>query len=245
MAATGIGGGILLTPLLTAVLRITPMAAVGTALSFMSVTKLLAVALHWRQKTVDIRLAGHLALGSVPGAVLGTSLLAFAYSRFGEGMNTLLRPAIAASLIIIVFLSLGYEGRKRYSSVVKNSGQRARGGEVAKAVGIGFVGGVLVSTTSVGSGSLVILLLLIFCPRAPAVLVGTDILHALILTTVAALLYLRIDAIAFHVFGLLLCGALPGVTVGIRIGVALAPARLRRWILILAGLGGLAMFWCN
>lgn len=241
VAATGIGGGILLTPLLTVVLRISPMGAVGIALSFMSATKLFAV--HSRRKTVDFRLAAHLALGSVPGAILGATVLAFAYSRLGRGLNTFVRPAIAASLIIVAILSLILERQKDASLDTKNLGQRASHGEAVKAVGIGFLGGLLVTATSVGSGSLIILLLLLFCPRAPAVLVGTDILHALILTTIAALLYLRMNVIDFRVVGLLLCGGLPGVIIGTRVSVALAAGRLRKWILILALVGGLAMFW--
>ena len=235
VAATGIGGGILLTPLLTVVLRIPPMAAIGTALSFMSATKLVAVVLHWSQKTVDLRLVGQLTLGSLPGAILGAYVLAFVHARYGENLNSLLRPTIAVTLILIALLSVGLE-RHRPS-------QRASGNEGIKAIGIGFAGGVLVSATSVGSGSLIILLLLIFCPRAPVVLVGTDILHALILTTVAALLYLRMNIIDLHLVGLLLCGSVPGIIIGTRVSVTLAAAWLRTCLLILAMMAGVVMFW--
>lgn len=128
VAATGIGGGILLTPLLTVVLRIPPMAAIGTALSFMSATKLLAVILRWRQKTVDLRLVGQLTLGSVPGAILGAYVLAFAHARYGEGLNSLLRPTIAVTLVMVALLSLGLKGRR--------SSQRASANEGIKAIGL-------------------------------------------------------------------------------------------------------------
>ena len=96
-------------------------------------------------------------------------------------------------------------------------------------------------STSVGSGSLIVLLLLVFCRRSPAVLVGTDIFHAMILTAVATLGHLRFNSIDLHLVGLLLLGSVPGVFWGTRLALGLTPVFLRRTLLIAAATGGAIM----
>jgi len=242
VAATGIGGGVLLMPLLIIVLRVSPIAAVGTALLFMSGTKLWAVALHWRQHTVDFRLAGQLSLGSIPGAFAGAAALSALHARMGDGVNSFLRTAIGILLIAIPLLSIVLDAFKRgQPSAFGASALSQTRPEWKRAACIGLAGGFLVSATSVGSGSLIILLLLIWCRRPPVVLVGTDIFHAMILTAVATLIHLRMNPVNFAMAGQLLVGSLVGVAVGTRLSADMAPAWLRRTLLILAATGGLAM----
>lgn len=56
VASTGIGGGILLLPLQVMGLHVEPIAAVGSDVIFMFVTKLWASLLHWRRKNIDWKL---------------------------------------------------------------------------------------------------------------------------------------------------------------------------------------------
>lgn len=242
VAATGIGGGVFLMPMLILLLHIAPVDAVGTSLLFMSVTKLLATLLHWKQKTVDFGLAVRLAVGSVPGALVGSALIGFLHSRLGQGVNHFLRIAIGVSLILIAAVSLIMDALKNHYSLASGVASRPEGHDLRNAIWIGLVGGLLVGVTSVGSGSLIIILLLIFCPRAPVVLVGTDIFHGLILATVAALAHLGIGHTDLRLVGLLLIGSVGGVLLGTRISIGLGPLWLRRALLVLAAAGGIAMF---
>ena len=241
VAATGIGGGVLLMPALILLLHVSPVEAVGTALLFMCVTKTWATALHWKQATVDFRLAGYLAIGSVPGALIGSELLRAMHLRLGPGLDHFLRLAIATSLIFVALVSLVADFLKNRDSLPSRANPRLQREGLRNAIWIGLAGGLLVSLTSVGSGSLIIILLLIFCPRPPVVLVGTDIFHGLILSSVAALAHLGIGHTDLRLLGLLTLGSTGGVLLGTRIAVGLGSVWLRRSLLVLAAAGGAAM----
>ena len=241
VAATGIGGGVLLMPALILILHVSPFDAVGTALLFMCITKIWATLLHWKQATVDFRLAGYLAIGSLPGALIGSELLRVTHLSLGQRMDHLLRIAIAISLILVASLSLVTDFLKNRRSLALGTNPKLEREGLRNAIWIGLAGGLLVSLTSVGSGSLIIILLLVFCPRPPVILVGTDIFHGLILSSVAALAHLGIGHTDLRLVGLLVLGSIGGVLLGTRIAVALASVWLRRTLLILAAAGGAAM----
>ena len=83
---------------------------------------------------------------------------------------------------------------------------------------IGLVGGMLVGLTSVGSGSLMIVLLLILYPTASAKsLVGTDLVQAIPLVASASLGHILFGHLSLGLTGSLLIGAIPGVYLGARI----------------------------
>jgi uncharacterized membrane protein YfcA len=227
VAATGIGGGVLLMPVLIVIFHVSPMAAVGTALLFMSVTKVWAVFLHWKQETVDFRLAGNVLIGSIPGAFVGSIAMAVLHHRMGDGINAVLQKAIGISLIVIALFALGLEWLKSHRRIIPKSLPANKNSELRNAIFIGFLGGFLVSATSLGSGSVILLLLLLFCPRTPMVLVGTDIFHAAILTTVAALIHLRFNPFELRLPGLLLAGSLPGVFLGVSMASRIAHVWLK------------------
>src|SRR5437764_4508732 len=67
---TGVGGGSLMTPILVLLFNFHPATAVGTDLLYASVTKTVGTAVHGKQGTVDWRIVGALACGSVPSAIL-------------------------------------------------------------------------------------------------------------------------------------------------------------------------------
>src|SRR2546421_7872774 len=67
---TGVGGGSLMTPLLILLFGVHPLTAVGTDLLYASATKSCGTLVHGFKKTVDWRVVGRLALGSVPLSAL-------------------------------------------------------------------------------------------------------------------------------------------------------------------------------
>jgi uncharacterized membrane protein YfcA len=217
--------------------------AVGSGALFSALTKTGAGLLHWRQGTVDWQLVAILAAGSIPGAIAGVAFLSSLRAAYGEQVNGFLTTAIGILLVVIPLLLLveGKLERKtggNLRSLLPTWVNRWNGGVVT-----GLVGGFLVGVTSVGSGSVILMMLLLFSRRPPIVLVGTDIVHAVVLTGVAALFHLRIGTVDVGTVGLLLLGSVPGSLLGARVGTYL-PVGWLRGILILLLLGtGVKMLW--
>lgn len=221
---TGLGSGVLLLPILVFGLRIPPIVAVGSDAVFSALTKLGAGILHWRQRTVQWRLVFGLLLGSMPGALLGVSLLAHLRNFYGPGVNDILGHLIGILLVVIPLLLL-LQGM--LSSTVLTTRQIKPASWKGASV-IGFFAGVLVGVSSVGSGTvvLVLLVLLIQCP--PATLVGTDIVHAVVLTGFTGLLYLKLGTVDFGLVVPLLVGSIPGALIGVRLSNRLPSPWLKR-----------------
>jgi uncharacterized membrane protein YfcA len=87
----------------------------------------------------------------------------------------------------------------------------------AYTVVFGALGGYLVGLTSIGSGSVMAVILLLLYPLAPAVVVGTDIAHATALSLVVGLAHMTQGNVDFGLAGSLLLGGIPGVLIGSRI----------------------------
>ena len=95
-------------------------------------------------------------------------------------------------------------------------------------VGIGVVGGVAVGLTSAGSGTLVIVCLLLCYPTlSPRTLVGTDLAQAIPLVGSAAVAHLLFGDVRFALTGQLLVGALPGVLAGALVSARAVTALLK------------------
>ncbi len=215
---TGIGGGVLMTPLLL-MLGLPPTAAVGTDLAYSAFTKLAGTVQHGRQGTIDWRVVRTLALGSIPFTVLAVWLLSLVHG--GPAALVLedrLKQVIGVMLVVASALLL----RK---VLVPPPALPAHGGGASGLAGfptwkilvVGAVGGFLVGMTSIGSGSLIIALLVMVITLRPSVLVGTDIAHAFLLVTAGALAHqLFLQDVQMGVAGMLLIGSIPGVLIGSR-----------------------------
>ena len=109
-------------------------------------------------------------------------------------------------------------------------------------VAIGVVGGLLVGMTSVGSGSLMLVLLSALYPTlASRTLVGTDLAQAIPLVAAAALGHLLFGDIRLSIVAPVLVGAFPGVWLGSRWSVRMPEVALRPTLLVLVGASGLRM----
>jgi uncharacterized membrane protein YfcA len=107
---SGLGGAVLLLPLLIFGLQVPPIVAVGSDAAFNALTKIGAGIFHWRRGTVHWRLVRALSLGSIPGAALGVLLLAHLRSVYGSRVNDILRTIIGA-LLIAVTVPLFLQGK--------------------------------------------------------------------------------------------------------------------------------------
>jgi hypothetical protein len=106
---------------------------------------------------------------------------------------------------------------------------------------IGLFAGFLVGMTSVGSGSIIMMLLLLFYSYPPKVMVGTDIVHAMILTGVTSLLHFRLGNVDPSLVGYLLVGSIPGGLVGSYLSTRVPVLWLRRILCAILLLTGIRM----
>jgi len=236
---TGVGGGILLLPILTSVLGVAPIVAVGTDAVVNCVTKIGAGAVHWRRGNVNWRLVLTLGMGSVPGAFMGVAVLVLMRGRLAD-VNHFLRLAIAVLLIVIPAVSLYAQHSSSLTPL--RAAQKHRTIEYGIAL-IGLCVGVLVGLTSIGSGTVTLMLLLVFYGYAPAVLVGTDVVHGLLLTGVTALLQSHLGNVDFGLAERILIGSIPGGLLGAFIANRVPSNRLKQVLYALLIVFGVRMFW--
>lgn len=234
---TGTGGGALMTPLLTLVFGVPPFAAVSSDLVTSAVAKPVAVAVHMREHVIQWRIVRWLCVGSVPAAFLGAVLDGALGSV--ASMDHVLRLVMGGALMLSVAATLTrmlVRSREPVDDAEENVSWIAL---VIAGAGVGL----LVGITSVGSGSLMMVILLLTYPRlSPARLVGTDNAQAVPMVLSAALGQLLFGHVHFGLVGLLVLGEIPGVLIGARWS-ARAPARLVRVLLSLVLLAsGLSLF---
>jgi uncharacterized protein len=209
---TGVGGGSLMTPLLVLVFGFHPSTAVGTDLLFAAVTKTVGTTIHSAGKTVDWRIVGRLATGSVPATLLSLLVLA----HFGISSKAVTHT-ISLTLGIALLLSattLLFKNRI-IAGITKKYPDFGEHTSVRVTIAVGFALGVLVSLSSVGAGALGTIALIILYPKLPiAKIVGSDIAHAVPLTLLAGLGHWYLGTINFHLLGSLLVGSIPGIILG-------------------------------
>jgi hypothetical protein len=234
---TGLGGGAALLPILILLLGVPPIVAVGSAAAFNALTKIGAGFMHWRHRSVDWRLVSSLALGSVPGSLCGVTVLAHLRSLYGNGVNDILRTAIGVLLICIPVLYVAQRFLARGLSRL-NPPQRLPYIGISL---IGLTGGFLVGMSSVGSGSIIMLFLMMFVRSSPAILVGTNIVHAIVLTGFTSLLHLRLGTVDSTLVFPLLVGSLPGSVLGAQLSHRLTSRWLQGTLYIVLFVTGAGM----
>jgi uncharacterized membrane protein YfcA len=234
---TGMGGGALMTPVLVLFFGIPPLAAVSNDLVVSAVMKPVGALVHLRRGTVNLRLVGWLSLGSVPCAFAGV-LVSRALGP-GTAVQQVTRVAIgiallaaAAGLIMKAYLSLRERARGAGQPLPEEPSRPIAVRPVPTLV-IGAIGGLVVGMTSVGSGSLIIVALLLLYPALTArSLVGTDLLQAVPLVFSAAIGHLVFGDFRPGLTASLLIGSLPGVYLGAMVS-ARAPSGIVRRALAL------------
>src|SRR5207248_5868028 len=210
---TGAGGGALMRPMLVLLFGVRPSAAISSDLVAAVLMRPFGALVHLRRGTVNLRLVGAMVAGSVPMAFLGAYLLHLIghTSAAEKRVQTALGAALllGAAAMLLRFL-LDHRGEQDRSGVVHQVQLRP-----ARTVAIGMLGGLIVGLTSVGSGSLMIVLLLFVYPTIGAnQLVGTDLTQAVPLTVAAALGALAFGHVEVSVTTSLVVGSVPAVLVG-------------------------------
>ena len=210
---TGMGGGALMTPILVLLFNVQPLAAVSSDLVAAVIMKPVGGLVHARRGTVDMRLVRLLCLGSVPSAFAGVLLLKSLGS--GDDLQDTIKKILGTALLVaasaIIAKAVVQRGRATRLDISEVEMK------ALPTIAIGVLGGFVVGMTSVGSGSLMIVLLLMLYPTLSASqLVGTDLVQAVPLVMSAALGHILFGDFQLGLTASLLIGSIPGVYLGAR-----------------------------
>lgn len=239
---TGMGGGALMTPILVILFRVQPLAAVSSDLVASLVMKPVGGAVHARRGTVNRSLVGWLALGSVPSAFSGVVLLRLLGD--GQHIQDVVQIALGVALMLAaigIVVKAVITMRRRLSDAQPEPLHAVTVRPLATVV-IGAVGGLVVGMTSVGSGSLIIVMLMLLYPSLRASeLVGTDLVQAIPLVASAAVGHVLLGDFRLALTTSVIAGALPGVYLGARVSVNASPRLVRRALALVLLVSGLKL----
>ena len=238
---TGMGGGALMTPALF-FLGVPASAAVANDLVAASVNKTVGATVHWRHGKPNMKLAYLLIVASVPTAFAGAFIVK-AIGGGGEESESFLTYAIGVALLftaatyaIRMYIQLRYVTS---GNVISEEDPKIR---PVPTLLVGATGGLLVGITSVGSGSLIMVALLLLYPTLSAIkLVGTDLVQAVPLVLSAAISHVLVTGVDWAVLIPLIVGGTPGTFLGARIASWVSQSVIRRGIVIVLTLTGLRM----
>jgi uncharacterized membrane protein YfcA len=227
---TGVGGGALMTPMLVLIFGVQPLAAVSSDVVAAVIMKPIGGGVHLRHGTVKLGLVKWLMVGSLPCAFAGVVLLKS--TGHGEALQSHIKLGLGYALLLassgILLRPLLARRRLQVASDVNVPVK------ILPTILIGAFGGLIVGMTSVGSGSLMIVLLLLLYPRySLSDLVGTDLVQAIPLVCSAALGHLLLGDFKLALTGSILIGAVPGVYLGARLSTR-APDGILRPVLVIA-----------
>lgn len=211
---TGMGGGALMTPILVLLFGVNPLTAVSSDIVASMVMKPVGGAVHWQRGTVNMGMVKWLMLGSIPSAFLG--VLALRHFDSGPAVQEAVKLALGAALLLVaiglVVKPLLTANKHRQDELTPLTVKPLR------TVVIGVLGGLVVGLTSVGSGSLMIILLLMLYPRLKlSQLVGTDLVQAVPLVTSAAIAHMIFGSFELSLTFSILVGSIPGILLGARL----------------------------
>jgi uncharacterized membrane protein YfcA len=212
---TGVGGGSVMAPILILLFGFSPAVAIGTDLWFAAITKGAGGIIHHRLGSPDWKIVARLTIGSLPAAVL--TLLWLANYHSGRLESDLLMKLLGAALLVTALLILAKRRIVRPLRQLRDRlGPRKNDHQFIATVAGAMAVGCLVTLTSVGAGALVaVMLALIYPLRMNAKsIVGTDIVHAIPLTLVAALGHSWLGNVDAWLLASLLLGSIPGIVVG-------------------------------
>ena len=214
---TGVGGGSLMAPILI-LLGFHPAVAVGTDLWFACLTKAVGGVVHHRIGSPDWKTIVRLAAGSLPAAMV--TLWWLATYHHGHLQSKVLMDLLGVVLLItaglMIFRSRIVRPLRVAHVAIEQRMRRVRFSQIVMTVAGGAVVGVLVTLTSVGAGALIAVMLALVYPwRLDAKsIVGTDIIHAIPLTLVAALGQSWLGNVDTWLLASLLIGSIPGIVLG-------------------------------
>jgi uncharacterized membrane protein YfcA len=246
VGVTGVGGGSLMTPILIGVMGIPPQVAIGTDLLYASISKFCGSLVHAKKLNIVWPIVIFLSIGSIP-ASLGTTWALHHFFSSANEYKKLLTIVLGFMLVLtgvsILFRAsieqffakrrgMNYEQRHSLhadSTEAKEAQIKAMLKNKSMVIFMGVVLGVFVTLSSVGAGAFGVMALVLLFPNLPMIrIIGSDVVHAVLLTLVAGLGHLFSGNVDFHMLTFLLIGAIPAIIVGTLVGTKLPEHHIRR-----------------
>jgi uncharacterized protein len=239
---TGMGGGALMTPALI-FLGVGDAATVVTAdLTAAAVYKTGGAIVHAREGSPNLTLAKWLILGSVPMALLGPYAVA-AVTDDADELDYVLKMCIGVALLLAAstYALRLYINLRRVRSGHPDADPHPKIRPVPTIL-VGMLGGLLVGITSVGSGSVIMVALLMLYPGLSAVrLVGTDLVQAVPLVLAAAISNIALNGLDWALLIPLVIGSVPGTLLGSKLAPRVPQSIIRRGIVVVLTMSGVAL----
>ena len=236
---TGMGGGALMTPALI-LMGVPPTSAIANDLVAACLHKTIGAAVHWHQGSPTLALVKWLILGSMPTAFAG----AFIVHTSGnlEHQQSILRLLLGSTLLITSCMYVTRIHFELHRDGILEPDAPEPVIRPLATVSLGAIGGLLVGVTSVGSGTLIMVVLLLLYPTlAPNRIVGTDLVQAVPLVLSASISQVIVRGVDWPVLLPLVLGGVPGTYYGSRIARRVPPSVTRRGIAVMLVIAGLAM----
>jgi uncharacterized membrane protein YfcA len=238
----GMGGGALMTPVLVLLFKVDPRVAIASDLVNSLAMKPVGGAVHAVNRSVNWALVRLLIVPGVPMAFFGAWLL----NQLGDSkpaqahLKTLLGWALIVACASMATRATLTSRLKRRGRAPQNAAPWRL--KPVPTVCVGLLGGFMVGMTSVGSGSLIIVLLMLLYPRLSAkVQVGTNLVQAVPLVLAATLGQIAFGHINLHVAGSLIIGSIPGAFLGARVSSRAPEGIVRPVLVALLTSSGLAL----
>ncbi|EKP63239.1 sulfite exporter TauE/SafE family protein [Acinetobacter baumannii] len=234
---TGVGGGSLMTPILIGLFRIEPHIAIGTDLLYAAISKFCGSMVHAKKLNIVWPIVLWLAVGSIP-ASFGTAWVLEHYLSQSTHYKAVLTMVLGFMLTLtgvsIIFRTriekFFNKFRNKENTQTENE-QLAVQNKRTYIVIMGIILGVFVTLSSVGAGAFGIMALVIMFPNLPMIrIIGSDVVHAVLLTLVAGLGHMSAGNVDFVLLMWLLVGSIPAIIIGTLISSRM-PERLIRKIL--------------
>lgn len=239
---TGVGGGSLMTPILISLFRIEPHIAIGTDLLYAAISKFCGSLVHAKKLNIVWPIVIWLAVGSIPVS-FATHWVLDTYLSQSSSYKAVL-TTVLGFMLTLTGLSIMFRGHiERFfnkfrqantqddmTSDLENVNFQAKNKRLYIVI-MGIVLGIFVTLSSVGAGAFGIMALVLMFPNLPMIrIIGSDVVHAVLLTFVAGMGHMTSGNVDFHLLGWLLCGSIPAIIVGTLISSRL-PEKLIRKIL--------------
>lgn len=241
VGVTGVGGGSLMTPILITLMRVEPHIAIGTDLLYAAISKFCGSLVHAKKMNIVWPIVLWLAVGSIP-ASLGTHWVLENYlsqsTHYKATLTMVLGFMLTLTGISIVFRSYIEKFFNKYRNQQNTDltldmdkiKQQAKDKKFF-IIFMGIVLGIFVTLSSVGAGAFGIMALILMFPNLPMIrIIGSDVVHAVMLTLVAGLGHMSSGNVDFHLLGWLLVGSIPAIIVGTLLSSRM-PEKLIRKIL--------------
>ncbi|HXP93349.1 MAG TPA: sulfite exporter TauE/SafE family protein [Candidatus Binatia bacterium] len=225
---TGVGAGIITAPVLMTLFHVPAAAAVGTALTFGAVTKLVIVPVYATRRQVNVPTVVRMLAGGLPGVAAGSLILAHLDATRHQALISLL---LGLTILIFALMSLGRIVRPSSDHLGKERPWWLAAVSLPIGAEVGF--------SSAGSGSLASLALMSFTRLETATIVGTDVCFGLGLSLLGGGILFFSGHYDPAILPKLLGGGIAGAILAPNLA-AIIPARPLRvglliWILFLGG----------